>query len=590
MGLFVEAEVRGSASSALANESGENDALQIRAARQFVRQCVRAFWNERTGGAALRGENGAMIDGYSDDVAAVIDHVRALPLAAASYHLSGIYADCLPRKFRSSRGVYYTPPILADRLLDLLEESGARWSKHRVLDPACGGGAFLGSVVSRMVRELESTGVKGRRIVDAVTRNIRGIEIDPFSAWMTEVFVELALWPYLRETGERLPSIVFNRDALTLPVDWYARTDVIVGNPPYGRIALDPEIRRNFARSIWGHANIYGVFTELALRLTRRGGVVGYVTPTSFLGGEYFKALRGLLITDAAPITMDFVEGRSGVFDTVLQETVLIVLRRGNASGRVRVRLNRSDLDSPRSYIRDAGDHALPRSSGKPWLLPRAVADVALVRAAATSPFTLRDAGVVVSTGPLVWNRFKPFLHSEQSADSLPIVWAESVLPTGEFELSARRRGHLPFLRIQPGKHHLVTNEPCVLLQRTTAKEQRRRLIAAHLPSDVVARFGGVVIENHLNVVRIATDSAPGLSTRVLLAFLRSEVADRLFRSMSGSVAVSAYEIESLPLPYLGLLDEIGASLDSGCTPAEIDGVIYDAYFKKPTPASTEPA
>ncbi|MBZ3921990.1 hypothetical protein Xtri_20030 [Xanthomonas campestris pv. trichodesmae] len=39
------------------------------------------------------------------------------------------------------------------------------------------------------------------------------------------------------------------------------------------------------------------------------------------------------------------------------------------------------------------------------------------------------------------------------------------------------------------------------------------------------------------------------MSPALLAAFLNSEAADRAFRCLSGSVAVSAYELENLPLP-----------------------------------------
>ena len=40
--------------------------------------------------------------------------------------------------------------------------------------------------------------------------------------------------------------------------------------------------------------------------------------------------------------------------------------------------------------------------------------------------------------------------------------------------------------------------DACILVQRTTAKEQARRLIAAELPSEFVHQHRGVVVENHL--------------------------------------------------------------------------------------------
>ena len=45
------------------------------------------------------------------------------------------------------------------------------------------------------------------------------------------------------------------------------------------------------------------------------------------------------------------------------------------------------------------------------------------------------------------------------------------------------------------------------LVQRTTAKEQNRRLIAAELPASFIKKHGAVVVENHVNMVRPANDA-----------------------------------------------------------------------------------
>ena len=95
-----------------------------------------------------------------------------------------------------------------------------------------------------------------------------------------------------------------------------------------------------------------------------------------------------------------------------------------------------------------------------------------------------------------------------------------------------------------------------MLLQRTTAKEQSRRLISAVLPGDFITKHGGVVVENHINMLRPIVDS-PVVSADVLSAFINSDAADRAFRCVSGSVAVSAYELESLPLPDPARLGEL---------------------------------
>jgi adenine-specific DNA-methyltransferase len=80
-------------------------------------------------------------------------------------------------------------------------------------------------------------------------------------------------------------------------------------------------------------------------------------------------------------------------------------------------------------------------------------------------------------------------------------------------------------------------------------------LIAAELPSDFVERHGGVVVENHLNMVRACGGAK--VPAGVVAAILNSRVADNVFRCMSGSVAVSASELEALPLPAIKELKEL---------------------------------
>lgn len=92
---------------------------------------------------------------------------------------------------------------------------------------------------------------------------------------------------------------------------------------------------------------------------------------------------------------------------------------------------------------------------------------------------------------------------------------------------------------------------PAVLVQRTTAPEQRRRVVAIDFTEDHLGRWGGsVVVENHVNVLRPRDPTTPSLLSRsTLAAVLATRTIDQLARSLSGSVALSAYELESLPLP-----------------------------------------
>ena len=116
-------------------------------------------------------------------------------------------------------------------------------------------------------------------------------------------------------------------------------------------------------------------------------------------------------------------------------------------------------------------------------------------------------------------------------------------------------------------------------MQRTTAKEQRRRLIAAELPASLIKQHGAVVIENHLNMIRRSNCEAPTVSAGVVSALLNSEILDQAFRCINGSVAVSAFELEALPLPPPEDIRQIQALVTHRAKKTEIDHAIERLYL-----------
>jgi len=319
------------------------------------------------------------------------------------------------------------------------------------------------------------------------------------------------------------------------------------------------------------------LFTDMALHQAKPDGVVAYVTPTSFLAGHYFKNLRALLARDAPPVTFDFVSVRKGVFDDVLQETLLATYRRGAISGGASVHEITPINDTALTVI-DSGMVALPADTAQPWLLPRTAQEGSLVAQLTRMTHRLVDWGYSVSTGPLVWNRFKTQLAFRADPGCWPLIWAEAVTSDGKFIFRAEKKNHAPYFKMRQGDEWLVVKTPCVLVQRTTAKEQARRLIAACLPADFIAAHGGaVVVENHLNMVK-PVDKNPLVSPAVLAAFLNTASADRVFRCVSGSVAVSAYEMEALPLPAPEALGELKRLVEGGGSKADVEAECARLY------------
>lgn len=515
------------------------------------------------------------LDATSRQLAVSIGRVAAaLPLLEGCHFLTSLYTTLLPARERSALGAFYTPPALTQRLLELAEDSGLDWSSARVLDPASGGGAFLLEAASRMRLALE--GSEPTFILAQLGTRLSGFELDPNAASLSQAALEILLSDLSAAACRAAPTFIKVCDTLEEPPA--ALFDLVVGNPPYGRVTLTAAQRTRYARSLYGHANLYGVFTDIAVRWTRPGGVVAYLTPTSVLGGHYYTALRQLLAAEAPPAAIDFVHARRGVFEDVLQETLLALYHKG--SKRKGFQVHYLNVDNEReARLTKNGKVALPIDTGAPWLAPREPTHVALIKAAEGMTSRLSDWGYGVSTGPLVWNRFKSQLRARAARDLHPLIWAEAVTADGRFVFRADKKNHAPYFKTEAGDDWLVVDQGCVLVQRTTAKEQQRRLIAAELPQAFINTHGGVIVENHLNMVR-AVGTAK-VSPAVVAAVLNSDVVDQIFRCISGSVAVSAFELSAIPLPSASALAAVERLVMKGASRSTIEKALRGLYGLK---------
>ena len=95
------------------------------------------------------------------------------------------------------------------------------------------------------------------------------------------------------------------------------------------------------------------------------------------------------------PLTMEFVTTRNGVFDDVLQETVLTSFKKGNTS--VTTKLRRlNPLGYGQLVVGEIGKFNIILDSGSPWLVPRSIEQMELVKENEDLPCKLKDYGYTV--------------------------------------------------------------------------------------------------------------------------------------------------------------------------------------------------
>jgi adenine-specific DNA-methyltransferase len=457
------------------------------------------------------------------------------------------YVGALSSSTRSSHGRYYTPTSLAKPLWQRTREALGFPQRHQTLpglvrDPACGAGALLLAPLREHLQA--SRHADPTMLLASVASRVHGIDNDPVAVWLTNVMLASELLPVLSQIPEHrrrdLPRFAEVGDAMTASL---APADVTIMNPPYGRVKLSDEERDRFDDYLHGHANLYGIFMGIgADSVNQTEGVLAALVPTSFLSGRYSSALRDTLSTSVRLKSIDFVDTRSGVFDGVLQETCLAVFTAR--------RIRRTTVHVIGEGPTKIATVDTPRTDN-PWPLPRRSDDAPAAAAALAMPNTLADVGWKVSTGPLVWNRRRDDLDEQPrgDTDAVPVIWAAD-LDGGQLHRDPSRAHHRYLhLTVDSDPDVMVHDTPAVLVQRTTAPEQARRLVTLELTQDDLDKWGGrVVVENHVNVLNPTCDN-PTVDRTTLARLLASATIDRVFRCLAGSVAVSAYELEALPLP-----------------------------------------
>ncbi len=138
--------------------------------------------------------------------------------------LKRLYQHLIPATLRHDLGEYYTPDWLANWLLDKVEYDGK--PEIRLLDPSCGTGTFLILAISR-VRERAKTGdLSGEYILQAITKNIVGFDLNPLAVIAARTNYILALGDLLEAQTGPITIPIFLSDSIFSP----SRRDTLIGS------------------------------------------------------------------------------------------------------------------------------------------------------------------------------------------------------------------------------------------------------------------------------------------------------------------------------------------------------------------------
>lgn len=272
---------------------------------------------------------------------------------------------------RKRDGVYYTPEWVVTRIIEeTIDPLFAQWraeagwpaddgepvrdavaaywdrlQRIKVIDPACGSGAFLIVALRHLRREFMAAAEQAHhhKILlqrpseseitrQLLARNLFGVDINPASVEITK----LSLWLHTAEAKEPLSSLdgtircgnslidgTFHerrdladeeeRERINT-FDWegdfaLGSFDVVIGNPPYVKLQNFTKVHPDMAAWLvagaskegkylstqTGNLDLYLPFIEKGLRLLNSEGRMGYIAPNLWPTLEYGEGLRRLV-------------------------------------------------------------------------------------------------------------------------------------------------------------------------------------------------------------------------------------------------------------------------------------------------------
>ncbi|WP_309892828.1 Eco57I restriction-modification methylase domain-containing protein [Archangium sp.] len=197
------------------------------------------------------------------------------------------------RSSGETHGVVLTKPHVVNLILDLARYTQDRaLGSMRILEPACGTGAFLVPAVERLLMAARRDGVKAADLGQQVVAY--DIDAQHVAASRSAVVKVLQGQEVPTKVARRLAEQWVREGDFLLAQD--GPFDVVVGNPPYIRIeqlapSLQAEYRRRYT-SLYDRADLYVAFIERGLDLLKPDGVLSFICADRWILNRYGAPLR----------------------------------------------------------------------------------------------------------------------------------------------------------------------------------------------------------------------------------------------------------------------------------------------------------
>ena len=239
------------------------------------------------------------------------------------------------------------------------------WEKYReavrnikIVDPACGSGAFLITAFEYLLsynkyldeKIFDLTGTQDlfeNRTKEILQKNIYGVDLNRESIEITK----LSLWLKTADKDKTLATLENNikcgnsliddpEIAGELAFNWEKEFsevfenggfDIVIGNPPYVSAEYINEKDKKYYEknyiSASGRQNLYIIFYEKGIKLIKNNGYLSFITPYTILKNMYYKEIREYILNSSRILEIIDFKGTL-VFEDAGVDSIILMLKK----------------------------------------------------------------------------------------------------------------------------------------------------------------------------------------------------------------------------------------------------------------------
>jgi len=462
------------------------------------------------------------------------------------------YIEHMPKSLRKKYGQFFTSPETAIFMAELFEIP--RQKSLTILDPGAGSGILSVALIERLQSSqcIEKINLicyeNDSNILELLKSNLDWVCRHSEKKVSYQINTDNYILSQMSDYNNML-------DANPNP----RKYDLVIGNPPYMKVAKDAPEATAMPDVCYGAPNLYFLFASMSLFNLRDAGEMVYIIPRSWTSGAYFKRFRQEFLNICVLEHIHLFVSRDKVFEkeSVLQETIIIKVKKtANKPETITISTTQCNRDFANRTVFKAPYTTVVNGDECYVFLVTNEDEANTLKTLNSLGETLPSIGLKMKTGLTVDFRNREALRDCAEENAVPLFYSQHiqdgkvVFPVG--------KEHEYIVTDQSGLRQQNTNY--LFVKRFTAKEEHRRLQCGVYLARKHPEYAEISTQNKINFICGLRELSECVVYGLYVLF-NSTLYDCYYRILNGSTQVNSTEINAMPVPSMNVIEAMGKEL-----------------------------